>query len=60
MTKNLQTADTIVKLLLAITVVISYFAKVFTGPLAEALMILSIIVLVIFVARIIYARIFMD
>lgn len=50
----------IVKLSLAIAVLIFYFARVITGPFATALMILSAVVILIFVARLIFARIFMD
>jgi hypothetical protein len=60
MTRDLETADTIVKLSLAITVVIFYFAKIITGLFATALMILGVIVLAIFLAKVLYARIFMD
>lgn len=60
MTGNLETADTIVKLVLAIAVLISYFAHIITGPFATALMILSVIVVLIFVVRFIIARMFMD
>ena len=60
MTKNLETADTIVKLTLAITVLVLYFTSLIAGPFAKALMILSIIVLAIFAARILYTRIFVD
>lgn len=60
MTKNLETADTIVKLILAITVLVFYFTNVITGPFAQALMILAFIVVVIFVARLFFARILMD
>lgn len=60
MTKNLETADTIVKMTLAITVLVFYFTNVITGPFAKALMIIATIVVVIFIARILYARIFMD
>ncbi len=60
MTKNLETADSIVQLILAITVLVFYFTNVITGPFAKALMILAIIVVLGFVARLLFARSFMD
>lgn len=60
MTKNLETADTVMKLILAITVLLFYFTNVISGPFAKLLMILAIIVVVIFAARVAYARIFLD
>lgn len=51
MTKNLETADMIVKLILALSAVIFYFAHIISGPVARVLMILGILVIVIFVAR---------
>ena len=60
MTKNLETADTIVKLTLSIAVLVFYFTNVIHGPFAKALMILAVIVVVIFVARLLFARIFID
>lgn len=57
MTKNLETADMIVKLVLAVAVIIFYFTNLITGPFATALLVLSIIVLVIFMAKAIYSRI---
>lgn len=55
MTKNLETADTMVKLILAIAIMIFYFTDLITGPFATALVILASIVLLIFVARAVYA-----
>ena len=60
MTQNLETADRVIKLILAIAVVISYFTKLITGPLALALLILSIIGLLIFFAKALHAWIFID
>lgn len=57
MTKNLETADMIVKLVLAVAVIIFYFTNLITGPFATTLLVLSIIVLVIFMAKAIYSRI---
>ena len=59
MTKNLEKADTIVKLLLAIGVVLFYFMEVITGPFAEALVILAIVMLLIFLAKAVYKKIFL-
>jgi hypothetical protein len=58
MTRNLETADVIVKLTLAIAVLILYFTRLITGPSATGLMILAIVVILIFVARLVFARIF--
>jgi hypothetical protein len=60
MTKNLETADTIVKLTLAVTVLVFDFTNIIAGPFANALMILAIVVIVIFLARLFYARMFTD
>lgn len=51
MTKNLQAADTIVKLVLAITIYVFYFTNIITGPFANALMVLASITIFIFIAR---------
>jgi hypothetical protein len=53
MTKNLENADMIVKLLLAFLVVVFYFTNVISGPLARALMILALLVIGIFAAKVI-------
>lgn len=60
MTKNLETADTIVKIVFAIAVIIFYFTNIISGPFATILLILAVIVLAIFLVKILYARIFMD
>jgi hypothetical protein len=60
MTKNLETADTIVKLILAVLVITFYFSSVISGPLARVLMILSLIVLFIFFFRILLVFITRD
>jgi hypothetical protein len=51
MTKNIETADTIVKLILAVLVIAFYFSRVISGPLAQVLMFLAVIVLLIFVVK---------
>lgn len=56
MSKNLETADKIVKLSLAMAVIVFYFIGVITGPFARALMIMASIVILIFSARIFLAR----
>jgi hypothetical protein len=58
MTKNLETADTIIKLILAITVVVFYSTHLITGPFATVLMILSVVVIIVFATRAIFALIF--
>lgn len=60
MTRYLETADAIVRLTLAITVVIFYLTNMISGLFATALMILGVIVLAIFLAKVLYACIFMD
>lgn len=60
MKSNLETADTIVKLVLAIAIIIFYFARIINGPFAMALMILSVIVVAMFVIRLLLVKIFMD
>lgn len=52
MTKNLETADMIVKLVLALSAVIFYFTRIISGPVARVLMILGVLIIVIFVVRI--------
>jgi hypothetical protein len=51
MTKNLETADRIAKLALALMIVVLYFFRLIQGPFAEALLILSITVLAIYLLR---------
>ena len=48
MTKNLETADTLVKLVLAISVILLYSADVIAGPFAVALVVLAALVLLIY------------
>lgn len=60
MVKNLQTADTIVKLVLAVTTIIFYFANVISGPMAQILLILAIAVITIFAAKAIITIMLID
>jgi len=60
MTKNLQTADLIVKLTLAIAVIAFYVAKMITGPLATVLLVLAIVTLTIFLAKKLYGLLIRD
>lgn len=60
MTKNLETADVIVKLILSVAIMIFYFTKLITGPFATALLILAVIILVIFLVKTTYAIIVRD
>jgi hypothetical protein len=55
MTKNLEKADTVVKLTLAVSVIILYFMQVISGPFAQALTALSGLIVLIFVVKILYA-----
>ena len=56
MTKNLEAADHIVKLVLAICTIGLYLARVIAGPFAIALVVLSIIILIIFAVRLIFRK----
>lgn len=51
MTKNLETADTLVKLVLAISVILLYSADVIAGPFAVALVVLAALVLLIYAMK---------
>lgn len=53
MTKNLEKADTVVKLTLAVLVIILYFMQVISGPFAQALAVLSGLIILIFAVKII-------
>lgn len=55
MTKNLETADRLVKLILAFTVSLAYFTGTISGPLAQVLMILGLIVIFIFIVKGVWA-----
>lgn len=54
MIKNLETADKIVKLVLAVSVIVLFLTNVIAGPFAVALVILSFFVLIIYAARLLY------
>lgn len=60
MSGNLQKADTIVKLVLAIAVIILYFIGAISGPLAQVLVILAVAVIVIFVMKVVLATTRLD
>lgn len=53
MTKNLEAADHIVKLVLAISIIVLYVVRVIAGPFAIALVVLSFFILGSFAARLI-------
>jgi hypothetical protein len=55
MRKNLETADTVVKLTLAVSVVVFYSCRVISGPIARGLLILAILVLLLFIMKILLA-----
>ena len=56
MTKNLETADVIAKLLLSASTVILFFAGVIAGPFARFLVVVSALILVIFLIKLISAQ----
>lgn len=56
MSKNLEKADTVVKLTLAVSVLIFYLTNIINGPFARTLAILAAITIVIFIVRFIYKR----
>lgn len=56
MTKNLEKADAVVKLTLAASVLILYFTHVIVGPFANALVVLSGLIILIFIARFVYTK----
>ncbi len=51
MTKNLETADSLAKLFLAVLVIVFYFSRVISGPFGKLLMILAVLVIVIFIVK---------
>ena len=55
MTKNLETAEKIVKLALAFCTVVFYFTRVISGPIATLLMILGLLVIGMFAVRVLVA-----
>jgi hypothetical protein len=56
MTKNLETADVIAKLVLSSSTVILFFAGVIAGPFAHFLVIVSALILVIFLIKLVSAQ----
>jgi hypothetical protein len=56
MTKNLETADNIVKLVLSVSTVILFYAGAIAGPLARWLVILSFVIIGISVVKLIFKR----
>lgn len=56
MTKNLEHADSVVKLALAVSVLICYGFGIIAGPFAHALGFLSLVVIVIFIVRSVRAK----
>jgi hypothetical protein len=56
MNQNLETADLIVKLALAIVLLVFYFTGLISGPFALILTILSFGVIAIFIAKFIWSR----
>jgi hypothetical protein len=51
MTKNLETADTIIKLMLAMTVIVLHATHVTAGPFSWVLMMLGFLVITIYAIR---------
>jgi hypothetical protein len=56
MTRNLETADKITKLTLAVATVILYFLHLIEGPFAKALLILSVGVITISIIKVMIHR----
>jgi hypothetical protein len=56
MTKNLETADMIVKLAMSAVIIVSYYAGIFTGPFAVLLVVLAVTVVVLTVIKLVIAR----
>ena len=56
MTRNLETADRIVKVTLALLTLVFYFFDVMQGPFAQALMILGAIVILLNFIKIAVAK----
>lgn len=60
MKQSLETADRIVKLVLAILVVVLYLTHIISGPFAKALVILALSVLIIFGVKVFIKNILTD
>ena len=54
MTRNLDTADTLAKLLLSICTVVLYFAGIIAGPFALLLFALSMVIISIYLIGVVY------
>jgi hypothetical protein len=52
MMRNLEVADTIVKLTLSVIMIVLYFTRVISGRFATVLLVLAILVIVIFTFKI--------
>jgi hypothetical protein len=53
MTKNLEKADNLVKLVLSLSIIVSYFAGVIQGPFAFLLLTLALFILVVFITKLV-------
>lgn len=60
MTKNLETADTIVKLVLSLMIIVFYFSHLISGPLASIVVILAFLVILIYSVKVFLAWITKD
>ena len=60
MTKNLETADHVAKLILALATVVFYFTGVINGAVGKVLMILGLVVLLIFVTKVMLSFLIRD
>jgi hypothetical protein len=54
MTKNLEAADNIVKVVLALLTIVLFFLKVIAGPFATVLVVLSFAMLAIYAIRLLH------
>ncbi|MDQ2658673.1 MAG: hypothetical protein M3Y60_14720 [Bacteroidota bacterium] len=59
-TRDLETADAIAKLILSIATILLFLAGVIGGPFAVALVVLSVLVLFLYLIKAIYRRRFQD
>ena len=53
MKKNLETADHVTKLILALAAVVFYVTGIIEGPVAKVLMVLGALVLILFFAKVV-------
>jgi hypothetical protein len=60
MINNLETANSIITVIFTLSVEVSYFTGVISGSFAKALMILGLVVLVIFAAKVIVSKFLID